>query len=119
MKEKANKVNEQRFALVLILCNILDTEKGVSDKIKSATAASMLNMIETSMIPGDDEPLIELMNNSIDTFCKNIEEKHGVENYRERLMETVRKTREMVDALKEKLERIKDGEDILKNICLN
>ena len=46
LEEKYQKLNEQRFATIVILCNILDTEKGVSDHIKSAVCASLINMLE-------------------------------------------------------------------------
>jgi hypothetical protein len=97
----------------------LDSEKGVSGSIKSAMCASLLNMMEVSFIDGDDEALVNLINNSIDRFCLEIEEKKGVENYRAQLMESVKEARVLVDRLNEKVKRIKDGEDILKNICLN
>jgi len=117
--EKNMRVNEQRFALIILLCNVLDSEKGVSGSIKSAICASLLNMMEVSFIDGDDEPLANLINNSIDRFCLEIEEKKGVENYRAQLMESVKQAKVLVDELNEKIKRIKDGEDILKNICLN
>jgi shikimate kinase len=98
---------------------VLDSEKGVSGSIKSAMCASLLNMMEVSFIDGDDEPLANLINNSIDRFCAEIEEKKGIENYREQLMDSVKEARVLVDKLNEKVKRIKDGEDILKNICLN
>ncbi len=117
--EKAIRVNEQRFAMTIILCNLLEAENGVSMSIKSATAASLINMMEMSMIEGDDDTLKALINNAIDQFCYEVETKHDVENYRDRLMESVKQARGVVDEIKAKIERIKDGEDILKNICLN
>jgi hypothetical protein len=117
--EKNMRINEQRFALIILICNVLDSEKGVSGSIKSAMCASLLNMMEVSFIDGDDEALANLINNSIDRFCLEIEEKKGVENYRAQLMESVKEARVLVDKLNEKVKRIKDGEDILKNICLN
>jgi hypothetical protein len=117
--EKGVKVNEQRFALIILLCNILDTENGVSDNIKSAICASLMNMMDVSFIPGDDEPLANLINNSIDNFCRNIEEENDIEDYRVKLMDSVKNARVLVDELNEKVKRIKEGEDILKGICLN
>ena len=117
--EKATRANEQRFAMTIILCNLLEAENGVSMSIKSATAASLLNMMEMSMIEGDDDGLKNLMNNAIDQFCYEVEMKHDIENYRGRLMESVKRARGLVDEVKAKIDRIKDGEDILKNICLN
>jgi len=117
--ERGIKVNEQRFALIILLCNVLDTEEGVSTNIKSAICASLINMMEVSFIPGDDEPLANLINNSIDNFCRNVEEENGIEDYREHLIESVKTARGLVDELNKKVRRIKEGEDILKGICLN
>jgi hypothetical protein len=117
--EKGLKVNEQRFALIVLLCNVLDTENGVSDKIKSAICSSLINVMEQSFIPKDDDVFANLINNSIDVFCFSMEEKHGIENYREHLMESVITARKLVDELNKKVQRIKEGEDILKGICLN
>jgi septation ring formation regulator EzrA len=117
--EKNIKVNEQRFAMTVILCNLLEAENGVSMAIKSATAASLLNMLEMSMIDGDDDIFKNLINNAIDQFCYEVETKHEIENYRGRLMQSVERAKGLVDEMKAKIDRIKDGEDILKNICLN
>ena len=117
--EKNLKINEQRFALIILLCNVLDSERGVNAQIKSAICASLINMMEVSFIDGDDEPLANLINNSIDNFCKEVEEEKGIENYREHLLDSVKQARGLVDKLNEKIKRIKEGEDILKNICLN
>ena len=117
--EKGIKVNEQRFSMLIILCNLLEAENGVSMSIKSATAASLINMMEMSMIDGDDDGLKNLLNNAIDQFCYEVETTHEIENYRERLTESVNRAKGMVDEMKAKIQRIKDGEDILKNICLN
>ena len=117
--EKNLKINEQRFALIILLCNVLDSERGVNAQIKSAICASLINMMEVSFIDGDDEPLANLINNSIDNFCKEVEEEKGIEDYREHLLDSVKQARGLVDRLNEKIKRIKEGEDILKNICLN
>ncbi len=117
--ERNIRVNEQRFAMTIILCNLLEAENGVSMAIKSATAASLLNMMEMSMIEGDDDVFKELINNAIDQFCYEVETMYDIENYRERLMESVKAARGVLDEVKAKIQRIKDGDDILKNICLN
>ena len=118
LEEKYQKLNEQRFATIVILCNVLDTEEGVTDHIKSAICASLINMLERSM-NADDEPLINLINNSIDNFCSLVEAKKGIENYRDTLTETVNLAKQLVDELNTKARRIKEGEDILRGICLN
>jgi len=118
LDEKTMKLNEQRFATIVILCNVLDTEKGVSDHIKSAICASLINMLERSM-NDDDTGLVNLINNSIDNFCAKVEKQRDIENYRETLTDTVNLAKRLVDEIKIKARRIKEGEDILKGICLN
>jgi hypothetical protein len=119
--ERDMKINEQRFAMIVLLCNVLDTESEdeVSNGVKSAISASLLNVIEMSFIPGDDDALANLINNSIDGFCKRVEEEKGIENYREQLLESVKSARMVLGHINEKIKRIKEGEDILKGICLN
>lgn len=117
-EEKSIRINEQRFGLVLILCNVLDTPN-VNERVKSAIAASLLNIMETSFIPKDDDPFKNLINHSIDGFCAEIEQKNGIENYRLELLAEVEATRAILDEVKAKIERIKDGDRILKDICLN
>ncbi len=116
--EKAHKVNEQRFALIITLCNVLDTEEGVDNSIKSAICASLINIMNLSFLP-DDGPLANLINNSIDNFCREVEEEKGIENYRLQLEKQVKTAKKIIDTLNKKIERIKEGEDILKGICLN
>jgi len=115
------KINEQRFAMIVLLCNVLDTESEdeVSNGIKSAVSASLLNLIEMSFIPGEDEVFENLINNSIDGFCKRVEEESGIENYREQLLESVKSARVVLEHINQKIQRIREGEDILKGICLN
>jgi hypothetical protein len=117
--EKGMLVNEQRFSMIVLLCNILDAEDGVSDAVKSAVAASLLNTIEMSFIPEDDDVFVDLINYSIDNFCKNVEEKTGIEDYRSTLGESVAMAKKIIDKVNEKARRIKEADEILKNICLN
>ena len=117
--EKGMLVNEQRFSMIVLLCNVLDAENGVSDAVKSAVAASLLNTIEMSFIPEDDDVFADLINYSIDNFCKNIEEKTGIEDYRSTISESVAMAKKLIDKVNEKARRIKEADEILKNICLN
>jgi hypothetical protein len=117
--EKGMLVNEQRFSMIVLLCNILDAEDGVNDAVKSAIAASLLNVIEMSFIPEDDDVFADLINYSIDNFCKNIEEKTGIEDYRSTISESVAMAKKIIDKVNEKARRIKEADEILKNICLN
>ena len=117
--EKGMLVNEQRFSMIVLLCNVLDAEDGVSDSVKSAVAASLLNTIEMSFIPNDDDVFADLINYSIDNFCKSIEEKTGMDDYRSTLGESVAMAKKIIDKVNEKARRIKEADEILKNICLN
>jgi hypothetical protein len=116
--EVHNKITEQRFAFAILLCNILDSDE-VANDVKSAVAASLLNTIEMSFISGDDDGLSNLINNSINQFCEKVEEEKGIENYRSKLLETVELTRTVLKRIDEKIQRIREGGDILKGICLN
>ena len=117
--DKGMLVNEQRFSMIVLLCNILDAEDGVSDGVKSAVAASLLNTIQMSFIPQDDDVFADLINYSIDNFCKHVEEKTGIEDYRSTLGESVAIAKQIIDKVNEKARRIKEADEILKNICLN
>ena len=117
--EKGMLVNEQRFSMIVLLCNILDAKEGVSNSIKSAVAASLINMIEMSLIPSDDDVFAELLNNSIDNFCKTIEEENDIGDYRLVLSESVSIARSVIGKINEKARRIREADEILKNICLN
>jgi hypothetical protein len=117
--ERNIKINEQRFSMIIILCNILESDKGVSKHVKSAIAASLINMMDKSMITKEDEPLKNLINNAIDVFCAQVELENGIDNYKEYLLETVEQAKEIVDEMKQKMNRIAEGDTILKGICLN
>ncbi len=117
--EKAMLVNEQRFSMIVLLCNILDAKEGVSNSIKSAVAASLINMIEMSLIPSDDDVFADLLNHSIDNFCKTIEEENDIEDYRLVLSESVSIARSVIGKINEKARRIREADEILKNISLN
>jgi len=117
--EKGMLVNEQRFSMIVLLCNILDAKEGVSNAVKSAVAASLINMIEMSLIPLDDDVFADLLNNSIDNFCKTIEEENDIEDYRLILSESVSIARGVIGKINEKARRIREAEEILRSISLN
>ena len=112
-------VNEQRFSMIVLLCNILDANEGVSNSIKSAVAASLINMIEMSLIPSDDDVFADLLNHSIDNFCKQMEEENDIEDFRLVLSESVSIARGVIDKINEKARRIKEADEILRSISLN
>jgi len=124
------KLQEQRYTAIIILTNILEQPEGITTHVKSAVAASLINMMEKSMTNADDEPVRNLINNSIDSFCLEVEMEKGIENYRQVLEEKVKLAKSILKKIKkvikqkadetvEREKRIKDGEDILKGICLN
>ena len=117
--EKGMLVNEQRFSMIVLLCNILDAKEGVSNAVKSAVAASLINMIEMSLIPSDDDVFADLLNNSIDNFCKTIEEENDIEDNRLILSESVSIARGVIGKINEKARRIREAEEILRSISLN
>jgi len=117
--ERNIKINEQRFSMIIILCNILESDKGVNKHVKSAIAASLINMMDKSMITKEDEPLKNLIDNAIDIFCTQVELENGVDNYKEYLLQTVEQAKEIVNEMKQKMDRIAEGDNILKGICLN
>ena len=117
--EKGMLVNEQRFSMIVLLCNILDANEGVSNSIKSAVAASLINMIEMSLIPLDDDVFADLLNNSIDNFCKNMEEENDIEDFRLVLSESVSIAKGVIHEMNEKARRIKEADEILRSISLN
>ena len=75
--------------------------------------------MQTSFIPGDDDGLANLINHSVDGFCLEMITQKGIEDYRSVLETQVKQAKTIVDTINKKIERIKEGEDILKNICLN
>jgi hypothetical protein len=48
-----------------------------------------------------------------------VEATRGIENYRDTLSDTVHLAKKLVDEINTKARRIREGEDILKGICLN
>lgn len=117
--DKGMLVNEQRFSMIVLLCNILDAKEGVSNSVKSAVAASLINMIEMSLIPSDDDVFADLLNNSIDNFCKTMEEENDIEDFRLVLSESVSIAKSVIHEMNEKARRIKEADEILRSISLN
>lgn len=117
--EKGMLVNEQRFSMIVLLCNILDAKNGVDNSVKSAVAASLINMIEMSFISSDDDVFADLLNHSIDNFCKNMEEENDIEDFRLVLTESVSMAKNVIFEMDEKARRIREADEILRSISLN
>ena len=114
IKEKIEKTNEQRLKMALTLMNVMRHSEGVSMEIRSAVAASMLEMLETDMID-EDRPLIKVLNEGIDVVCDDAK-KYGVNDLRSALKKATESARKIVE---EKMDRINEGNSILNNINFN
>lgn len=107
-----NKLDATREVLVNLVYNIL-TNPDVTEinSLKLAVAAHMLDVLELVDTKYDGE-LIEAIHSMIAEFSANIERETGITNVQEIISNMRLETKEKVD-------RIIDGEDILKNISLN
>lgn len=112
--QKIAKSNDQRVKMALTLVQIMKQSKAVSIEARSAVAASLLDMLETDMLE-EDKQLIQMINEGIDCVCEDAKQ-YGVDNLREKLVESINVAKRIVD---EKIERVKMGDDILKSINLN
>lgn len=123
--EKEKRLEAQRLSLGFIVGNILDAESGVSDAVKGAVCSSLMNMFEENNLEFYDK-LQNLLNEKIDGYCFEMEEKTGVEDYKEFLWQQVKNAREIMETLKkvqkqkiERINRIMEGDEILSKINLN
>ena len=110
IKNRIAKTNEQRIKMYLLLYNIMKSE-AIPVETRSTVAASMLEMLKSSMIP-EDKDIIELMNDGIDNVCGYVQKQYGIPDYRSALEKIVENT-------SEKINRISEGEAILKSFNLN
>jgi len=113
--ERIRKTNDQRSKMALTLLNVMKQAGQSSLALRSAVAASMLEMLETSMIE-EDKDLIGILNEGINDVCKEAKEEHGIEDYRSQLMQTVKFAQSVID---ERIGRMKEGEDILSKVNFN
>lgn len=111
---KIAKSNEQRVKMALTLMNVMKQSNGASIELRSAVAASMLDMIGTDMI-AEDTQLIKILNEGIDIVCEDAK-KYGVTDLRSKLEESIVVAKQIIE---QKENRVKDGGDILSNINFN
>lgn len=109
LREKIEKTNNQRITMSLLIVNVMKSPM-VDITTKSAMAATLLDMLETTMIDEDDE-LIKVLMEAINEVNEEAKE-YGQANLIEKL-NGIRKD------VKEKLDRIEEGEDILKSLNLD
>jgi len=112
--ERIKKTNDQRAKMAYTLVGVMKHSEHCSIQMRSTVAASMIEMLETCMISEDTE-LIQLMNEAIDEVCKDAKE-HGVDDLRSMLKQTIEHTNQF---LKEKLNRMNEGDEILSQLDLN
>lgn len=112
--ERIKKTNEQRMKMMCALVNVMKDNERATIEIRTAVAATMIDMLATDMID-EDEPMIEILNETIDVVCEHAKE-YGIEDLRSRLSETIKMAKEIV---KEKENRVNEGNEILSNINFN
>ena len=112
IRERIEKTNDQRIKMALTLYNIMINTSGCTSlNLRSTVAATMIEMLDTSMI-AEDTTLIDLLNDGIDSVCAAVKSEYGIPDYRKQL-------RGVIASSQEKVERINAGDDILKGLDLN
>jgi len=109
IRQRIEKTNEQRVTMALLITNVMASPL-VDIATKSAMAATLLNMLDTCMIAEDTE-LIKVLNTAINEVNEEAKE-YGQDN----LIESLNQIRNEV---KQKMERIDEGESILKGLDLD
>lgn len=108
IEDRIKKTNDQRVVMALTIVNVMKHTEGASIQIRSAVAASMMEMLNKHMIP-EDTDLIKMIDESINELCEEARINYGVEDLRMGLCNSI-------EIVEEQVERIKEGDDILKGI---
>ena len=109
IRQRIEKTNEQRVTMALLIINVMKSP--LTDiATKSAMAATMLDMLDKFMLEEDTE-LIKVINEGIKSVHNEAKE-YGQDN----LIESLNKIRKQV---KEKMERVEEGENILSSLNLD
>lgn len=109
VNNKIEKTNHQRVMMSVLLTELMKN-KLTPIVLKSSIAASVLDMLESTMIQ-EDTPIINMLNAAIDSVCEEAKE-HGVSNLRQKLTAIRKETAEQV-------ERVRQGEAVLKSLNLD
>lgn len=109
VNNKIEKTNRQRVMMSVLLSELMKN-KLTPIVLKSSIAASVLDMLESTMIQ-EDTPLINMLNSAIDSVCEEAKE-HGVSNLRKKL--TL-----MRQEAAEQAQRVMQGEALLKSLNLD
>lgn len=110
LNEKIQKSNDQRIKMLFTLINVMRNTKECTFQLRAAVAASMLEMLDTSMLP-EDGVLIQLIDEAVDSVCEEAKSE-GIPNMKESL-------RGIINSAQEKVTRMAEGESILNNINYN
>ena len=113
--ERIQKTNEQRIKMALTLINVMKHTEQSTLALRSSVAASMIEMIQSSMIQ-EDSDLIKILNEGIDEVCIQAKEEHGIENYRSRLKDTIDLANRIAV---EQNNRVNEGDAILSKVNFN
>jgi hypothetical protein len=114
IREKIAKSNEQRVKMALTIMNVMKHSQSASIEMRAAVAASMLDMLQTDMLPEDDA-LVKFINEGINSVCEDAK-KYGVNDLRSQLERSIVTAKQMVE---EKMDRINEGDNILNKINFN
>jgi hypothetical protein len=112
--EKIAKTNEQRCVMALTLVNVMKQSNGASIDLRSAIAASLIDMLDNHML-NEDRDLIRVLNEGIDSVCEDAKQ-YGVKDLRSALRQTIQTSKQQIE---EHLKRVNEGSNILNQINLN
>ena len=101
--------------MALTLINVMKHTEQSTLALRSSVAASMIEMIQSSMIQ-EDSDLIKILNEGIDEVCIQAKEEHGIENYRSRLKDTIDLANRIAV---EQNNRVNEGDEILSKVNFN
>lgn len=116
--DKIRKSNEQRLKMACTLVNVMKQSEGATLELRTAVAASLLEMLQYDMLT-EDKDLVKLLDEAIESVCTEARETRGVEDLRSNLIAMVERARQMMNEITEKEQRVNVGEDILKTINFN
>lgn len=116
--EKIKKTNDQRLKMACTLVNVMKQSGGATLELRTAVAASLLEMLQTDML-SEDKDLVKILDEAIEYVCTEAREERGVEDLRGALSMMVERARQQMDEITQKEERVNIGNDILKNINFN
>ena len=116
--EKIKKSNEQRLKMACTLVNVMKQSEGATLELRTAVAASLLEMLQYDMLT-EDKDLVKILDEAIECVCVEAKEKRGIEDLRGYLVDMVERARDYISKTNEKEQRVNVGDDILKRINFN